>query len=219
MSTQEKHFKYYNSACGNHGEWLNSLGFEQTNNIEDCDVVIFGGGADIDPSTYDEEPGTRTGTSLSREAREKEDFKKGSELGKKFLGICRGHQLLCALAGGKLIQHVTNHSGGDHDIATSDSFTYRTNSIHHQMINPYVLQPKDYKILAWSTKRLSKVYLGAKDTRVWLPVDFKEIESIYFPNINGFGVQYHPEMMYGNHHTGILDWTRKTFLKFFNNEL
>lgn len=218
--SNEKKFKFYASACSEgHGTWLKDLGFEVTSSLEDCDVVIFGGGADIEPETYGEEAGTQTYVSSKREEKEREDFKRGSALGKKFFGICRGHQLLCALAGGKLIQHVTNHSGGDHDIKTSDNFTFRTNSIHHQMINPYPMNPKDYKILAWSSKPLSKVYLGAKDSRVWLPVDFKEIEAIFFPNINALGVQYHPEMMYGPHHTGVLDWTKKTFLRFFNNEL
>jgi gamma-glutamyl-gamma-aminobutyrate hydrolase PuuD len=121
------------------------------------------------------------------------------------------------MAGGKLIQHVSNHSG-DHDIMTSDRLTFRANSIHHQMINPYNLDSKQYKILAWSSRPLSKVYLGGKG-KIWLPVDFKEIEAIYFPQINAMGVQYHPEMMYGHHYDGILDWTRKSFLKFFNNEL
>lgn len=219
MSSGKKPYKYYNSSCHDHGAWLSTLGFEQVNNLEDSDVIIFGGGADIDPSTYDEEQGSRTSSSKSREEQEKKDFELGSTLGKKFFGICRGQQLLCALAGGKLIQHVTNHSGSDHDIVTSDNFTFRTNSIHHQMINPYMLNPKDYKILAWSSKRISKMYLGARDARVWLPYDFKEIESIYFPNINALSVQYHPEMMYSSHHSGVLDWTRKMFLKFFNNEL
>lgn len=218
MSTEKVKLKYYNSACGDHGDWLRNLGFERTDSLKDSDVIIFGGGADIDPATYDDDPGTKTYTSQQREVKEKADFTEGSALGKKFFGICRGHQLLCALAGGKLIQHVTSHSG-DHDIKTADGFTFRTNSIHHQMVNPYVLNPKDYKILAWSSKKLSKVYLGAKDTRVWLPIDFKEIEAIYFPNINALGVQYHPEMMEGSHHSGVLDWTRKTFLKFFNNEM
>jgi putative glutamine amidotransferase len=211
--------KYYVSACSSgHGRWLENLGYDHTTNIEESDVVIFGGGADIEPETYNEEPGTQTYTSAGREKLERQDFQKALSLGKKMFGICRGHQLLCALAGGKLIQHVEGHSG-DHDVTTLDNFTFRTNSIHHQMINPYVLPAKDYKILAWSTKKLSKVYLGAKDKRVWLPVDFKEIEAIYFPNIAAVGVQYHPEMMYGNYHDGILNWTRKIFMKFMDNEL
>lgn len=186
--------KFYASAChGSHGNFLAPLGFEQTGNLEEADVIIFGGGADVEPGTYGEEPGSRTGTSPMREKQEKQDFEIGTKLGKKFFGICRGHQFLTAMAGGKLIQDVSNHAGSDHEITTFDGITVRTNSIHHQMINPYVIKNKsDYKILAWTKRRISKRYLGANDKPVLLPWEFKEIEAIYFPKINALSVQYHP---------------------------
>jgi gamma-glutamyl-gamma-aminobutyrate hydrolase PuuD len=118
-----------------------------------------------------------------------------------------------------LIQHVTNH-GGDHSITTYDERKVRTNSIHHQMINPYVMNNSKYKILAWTTAKISKTYLGPKDKCIQLPWDFKEIESIYYPEINAFGVQYHPEMMYGSKgFEEVINWTQNTFTKFFNNKL
>lgn len=215
-------FKYYASAChSSHGNFLAPLGFESTNNIEEADVIIFGGGADVDPAQYGEEPGSRTHTSEHREEEERRDFEFGKKTGKKFFGICRGHQLLCTLANGKLIQHVTNHAGNEHSIDTYDGLKMRTNSIHHQMINPYVIKnPNDYQILAWSSKRISKSYLGAKDKPVYLPHEFKEIEAIRFPRIKAFSVQYHPEMMFGyKEGEAVVTWTQKMFMKFFNNEL
>jgi gamma-glutamyl-gamma-aminobutyrate hydrolase PuuD len=62
--------------------------------LKEADVVIFGGGADIDPSTYKEEPGSKTYSSPEREKKEKKDFELAIKLGKKLVGICRGHQLL-----------------------------------------------------------------------------------------------------------------------------
>lgn len=222
MIQQKNKFKFYASACGaSHGNFLHSLDFEPTKTIEEADVIIFGGGADIEPGTYKELFGSRTSCSPGREKQEREDFKTGLALGKKFLGICRGHQFLCAMSGGKLIQDVDGHAGSNHFMTTFDGNQIKVNSIHHQMINPYAIKGKsDYKILGWSTKRRSSKYLGAKDKSVLLPYDFKEIEAIYFPKINGIGFQYHPEMMgYGEEYDAALGWTQKNFLKFFNNEL
>lgn len=214
-------YKYYTSACGkSNGNFLVPLGFEYTPNIEESDVIIYGGGADIDPAQYGEEPGTRTYASKEREKEERKDFQIGYKLGKAFFGICRGHQLLCTLAGGKLIQHVNNH-GGEHSINTFDGNEVRTNSIHHQMVNPYTIKdPRNYKILAWTSKRISSKYLGAHDKPVYLPWQFKEIEAIYFPKINAMGVQYHPEMMNGyRDYEAVMTWTQQTFMKFLNKEL
>jgi putative glutamine amidotransferase len=214
-------YKYYTSTCGpSNGHFLEPIGFEHTSNLKDADLIVFGGGADVDPKTYGEEPSTRTWSSPAREKKEKEDFQEGLKLGKKFFGICRGQQLLCSLGGGKLIQDVNNHSGG-HDITTFDGLTFPTNSIHHQMINPYVMGPENYKILAWSTKRRSTRYLGAKDKNVYLPWHFKEIEAIYFPKIRGLGVQYHPEMMYSGSRDAapVIQWTQSIINKLMNNQL
>jgi hypothetical protein len=111
-----------------------------------------------------------------------------------------------------------------HEMSTYDGITVRTNSLHHQMANPYDMNPKDYRILAWSSKRISDRYLGAKDKSVMLPFHFKEIEAIYFPNIKAIGVQYHPEMMWregasAKDREPVMTWTQKTFLRFFHDKL
>lgn len=213
-------YKFYASNTSNgHGNFLEPLGFDSTKNIEEADVVIFGGGADIDPETYGEKPGSRTHISSDQEKREKKDFQFALQNKIKCFGICRGHQLLCSLSGGKLIQHTTGHAGSEHTMDTIDGLRIRTNSLHHQMINPYMMNPKNYKILAWTSKRISRKYLGAGDKSITLPYEFKEIEAIYFPSTNSMGVQYHPEMMYGSKETETaVDWTQKMFMKFFNNQ-
>lgn len=183
--------KYYTSTCGpNNGNFIRPLGYDHTRNIEEADVVIFGGGADIEPSTYGEEPADCTGAHPEREREERHDFRTAQELGIKSFGICRGFQLICALSGGKLIQDVSNHSG-EHEMITYDGAKVVVNSIHHQMINPYNLDQSQYKILAW-TERRSKRYIGARNKSVLLPHDFKEIETAYFPKTNSLGVQWHP---------------------------
>src|ERR1700744_3795301 len=130
-------YKYYNSNSSDHGNFLAPLGFSETKIIEQADIVIFGGGADITPERYGEQPGKRTYCSPAKEKQEVEDFKIAQSLGKKCLGICRGLQLLCTLAGGKLIQHISNHGGCEHTIDTFDGNRVKVNSLHHQMVNPY----------------------------------------------------------------------------------
>jgi putative glutamine amidotransferase len=187
--------------------------------MKDADVVVFGGGADIDPATYNEERSKGTYTNATREAGEKRDFHEALKRGIKMVGICRGHQFLVAMAGGKLIQDVTNHHG-HHATTTYDGLEINCNSIHHQMVNPYEMNPKKYKILAWSTQKLSDYYLGGANKRILLPLQFKEIESIYLPEINALGFQYHPEMMYGRQtRNAAIDWTQNTFIKFFEGKL
>lgn len=213
--------KFYTSTCGkSNGNFIENLGFVHTKNIEEADVIIFGGGADIDPALYGEEPGSSTYISKEREKEERSDFTKALQLGIKMIGICRGNQFLCAQAGGKLIQDVSGH-GGNHNMTTFDGVTMRVNSIHHQMINPYSIKDKkNYTILGWGTERRSDRYLGARDKSILLPWDFKEIESIYFPKIKGLGFQFHPEMMYDRkEYQPAMDWVIKTCSKFFNNEL
>lgn len=215
----KKGLKYYTSACGSHnGNFLKPLGFTSTDKLEEADVIVFGGGADVDPATYKEEEASRTYKSVAREKEEKADFEKGRKLNKFFIGICRGHQLITALAGGKLIQDVSGHAGSDHSMSTYDGLNLRVNSIHHQMVNPYNLKSKDYQILGWSTKRISDRYIGAKDKAMYLPWGFKEIEAIYFPKIRALGIQSHPEMMYSyKEYNPAVEWVQNTFIKIFEN--
>lgn len=214
-------FKVYTSQCGrSNANFLEPLGFTHTDIIESADVVLFGGGADVDPKNYGEEKGSGTYVSEHKEKLERADFAVAQKFGKKCFGICRGFQLLCTLAGGKLIQHVDHH-GGYHKMSTFDGNIVNVNSLHHQMVNPYVLKnSNDYKIIAWTTKRLSSTYLGGSDKPVYLPWEFKEIEAAYFPKIDSFGVQWHPEMMFGSKDADpAITWVQQTFIKFFNNKL
>lgn len=92
--TEEKKYKYYASATSkSHGNWLEPLGFESTDKLEEADLVVFGGGADIEPATYGEKPNSRTYASPQREKQERQDFEKATKLGIKMYGTCRGLNL------------------------------------------------------------------------------------------------------------------------------
>ena len=121
-----------NSVVSYFQQW----GWEIAPTLKDADLVNFNGGADISPSLYGCKPHPSTRSYKERDDYECLVYAKAKKLGKPMSGICRGGQLLNALAGGTMWQHVNNHNG-DHmvkDLMTGDQF--RFNSIHHQMMIP-----------------------------------------------------------------------------------
>jgi gamma-glutamyl-gamma-aminobutyrate hydrolase PuuD len=163
--------------------------------LEKNDVLILWGGEDISPRIYHEKPAVHRGKSFtgappspSRRDRIEQAFaKRAIELGVPMIGVCRGAQLMCSIAGGSLWQHVTGHNSGNHEITTYDGKKLLTNSIHHQMMR---LENTNHKLLAWTTTPRSKVYVNeASDENV----SDIEPEIAYFPLIKTLAIQGHPE--------------------------
>lgn len=169
-----------------------------TNNI---DLLVFTGGADVNPAYYGENIGSNTNINTSRDEEEENLFYRFDYLPK--LGICRGSQFLTALSGGKLVQHVSGHLG-NHDIhlksskshlinGTGKFNTYNITSTHHQMMFPFNLKKENYRIIAWSKRFKSDTYLNGKDEEIKLPSDFVEPEIVYYNNSKSLCIQGHPE--------------------------
>jgi len=74
---------------------------------------VLAGGADLDPALYGAlpEPAT-TGVRPDRDAGEAALLRAAVAADLPVLGICRGMQLMAALAGGRLVQHLDGHRGG-----------------------------------------------------------------------------------------------------------
>lgn len=162
-------------------------------------ALIIWGGEDISPSIYGHELSSKTGAQKEPSIRDRLEMqfaKQAIELGIPIIGICRGAQLMCAVSGGTLIQHVTGHAIiGGHLVVTNDKKEFVTNSVHHQMLNPFKV---DHELLAWCPTKLSRVYIGPNDTLVneAYAKDFKEPEIVWFPKTKALCIQGHPE--YGN---------------------
>lgn len=129
-----------------------------------ADLFLFIGGPDISPALYADKQHPFTITDIARDKKEYEYYKYARKHKIPMVGICRGAQLLCALSGGFIIQHINNHVTAAHSVfckaikndAVRESWT---NSTHHQMMYPYNLKRNNYELYAW-TKQLSTIYEG-----------------------------------------------------------
>lgn len=181
----------------------------------DADIIMFTGGSDVSPKLYGDVPGKFTSSDRCRDEREVAVFKTALAAGKRFLGICRGAQFLTVMAGGKLVQHVTNH-GEPHQIVGHDRagagfgmFKMAVSSTHHQMMNP---DDTEHMLLAWAEGR-SKVYLNGWNEDI-LHCRM-EPEIVWYPKIQGLAIQCHPEIMDFN--SPGVQYCRSLFKEYLSN--
>jgi gamma-glutamyl-gamma-aminobutyrate hydrolase PuuD len=168
--------------------------------IEEAELVLFTGGEDVFPGLYQEPKNERTyyGRIIedfgmpARDYREIMAWQEARALNIPMFGVCRGLQFLTVMNGGKLVQHVDHHTGGDHLLRWIDGTSTTSTSIHHQMCNPFGLPEDEYDVLAVSETKRSNVYLDGFGNDLEMP---SEPEVIYYPKTRSLGVQGHPEMM------------------------
>ena len=161
--------------------------------LDYVDALLLWGGADISPSLYKEQRYFNSGPTepSPRDIFEWSLITEAVKNKKPIIGVCRGAQLLCAYAGGKLVQDVSGHQIS-HKITTHDGKNFLVNSYHHQMMYPYDVE---HELLAFSTIKQSTRYEpeGLEYTSMMRKPSFEEAEVVYFPEINGFAIQCHPE--------------------------
>jgi putative glutamine amidotransferase len=111
--------------------------------LVEYDLIIFSGGEDISPAFYDGSRDLSYGVNPERDKFERETFDYCRQLGKKTLGVCRGHQLINAVMGANFVQDLRFVEGVTHtpwhrlENKTSDLISHFTsvNSLHHQGIS------------------------------------------------------------------------------------
>lgn len=159
------------------------------------DLLLFTGGADVNPDLYGENVGKYTTVNAKRDELERRVFDLYYEIPK--LGICRGSQALTVFNGGRLIQHVEGHTSS-HVMHTKtyeeDYFNaFVITSTHHQMMFPFNMKKNNYDIIAWSKTFRSDTYLNGNNEEIELPTKFVEPEIVYYNNSNSLAIQGHPE--------------------------
>lgn len=163
-----------------------------TDMTEQDSMLVVWGGSDISPKLYNHPQSKTTHPYPERDRSEWALMQRAKDMGIPIIGVCRGAQMLCALAGGFLIQDVRGHAGR-HPAHTVDGTVIQVNSIHHQMMAGYENLP--HELLAWSSTPLSPRYIYKDDQEYLPPNGFVEAEFIYFPEVKGYAIQWHPEMM------------------------
>lgn len=172
--------------------------------LSDDGILVLWGGEDISPRLYKHPRHPTTGPDSGRDLIEVRLANRAIELGIPIIGICRGAQLLCALAGGSLIQDVRGHSG-HHFIVTSTGEQYTVNSIHHQQLYLAEMSKDDYELLAHAeavkqledgTTVFSNLVGNNHQWKDGIPITVEyEPEAVWFPKIKGLAIQWHPEYM------------------------
>jgi gamma-glutamyl-gamma-aminobutyrate hydrolase PuuD len=157
-------------------------------------AFLLWGGTDIHPSLYNQKHHVFSFAPEKPSVRDQWEWQalkycKANSI--PVIGVCRGAQLMCAFAGGRLIQDVSGH-GTSHSMTTNTGEIIETTSSHHQMLDLFNV---NHELIAWSTKNLSDHYYGEhSETPHHIDVrTFKEPEVVYFPDFNGLAIQGHPE--------------------------
>jgi GMP synthase-like glutamine amidotransferase len=163
--------------------------------FDNIDCLVLWGGTDINASFYGQKPHPRNQSRHDKTLDARDTFEKKAVLLCKakdipILGICRGAQLLCAMAGGKLIQDVHGHHSFHH-LTTFDGKEILSNSCHHQMMYPFDVQ---HEMLAWTAQPRSRGHYQGEHFNDDVDMEGKvEPEIVFFPELRGLAVQGHPE--------------------------
>jgi hypothetical protein len=165
--------------------------------LDEADIVCWTGGADVDPSLYNEKNATYHGRPMSGfdTARDDIDLRVFGYAADKYkVGICRGGQLLNVCNGGKMWQHVDKHAGAPHDlIDTTMGQVVRVTSTHHQMMRP---APEGI-VLAYAREAHIKIADGdewdIKKDHVERPEELNDVEVVWYEESKSLCFQPHPE--------------------------
>lgn len=181
-----------------YANWIGPL----VHTMKEAEIVLFTGGEDINPAIYGETPHSTTYFNPDRDKYEIEAYHAAVAQDKFLIGTCRGAQLICALSGGKLVQHLEGHTHPDRCITVVDEEgrQYQTymNSLHHQAMVPGGREGEDYVVYGFTPivdnaprwKNKEETWNNKED------LNNRDLEIVYFPKIRALGIQGHPEMIF-----------------------
>lgn len=158
---------------------------------EAADIVVFGGGSDVNPALYGEEPHPKTHWNTRRDERDMKLYKECLKLGIPMFGICRGSQFLAVMNGYKLYQDIDNHNG-NHAIydKRSGKQIHNVSSVHHQSVIKPSKDDLDFELIASCSKSQVRWYNPILRE---MTGGFRDVEAYFIHSTCCLGVQGHPE--------------------------
>lgn len=170
-------------------EMFKEKGWEKVESISQCDLVVLPGGRDISPAIYSHATNIKTQQpNHDLDQKEISMINVAKKMSRPVVGICRGGQILHALNGGYLFQHVNNHTALQGHNATYLGKQVRVSSSHHQMMG----DPSIGEVLAYSSIATEKEVNKFHKTTGYGEIGY-DIEVMYYPKTNQLSFQPHPE--------------------------
>ena len=166
--------------------------------IEKIDKLLLGGGHDVTPSLYHQEPHeTLQATNLARDEFELALIKEAVRQGKPIFGVCRGMQLLNIAFNGTLYQDLSLHPFQPLPHVQTGSMTKSTHQVtidEDSLLGQFL--PTDYPVNSFHHQTIADV---AGPFQVIALAEDGVIEAIqslafYAPIL---AVQWHPELTRG----------------------
>lgn len=164
-------------------------GFQHAKSLKEATLVVYGGGADVDPVLYGQYPIKECGApNKERDEIEMDIFLEALELELPQLGICRGAQFLNVVCGGELWQHVNNHTQSHFMTDTSSGEKVFVSSTHHQMMK----WNDRMRVIGVCEDPVATLFKDDNETMVG-PSPQPEVEVCAYDADNILCVQGHPE--------------------------
>lgn len=196
-ATPAKRYKVYVVGGGyEYIRMLFNLGYDGAKGLDDADIVLFTGGADVNPEMYGEVCMAKTNFDRLRDDKEQVIYHGALDRGLPMVGICRGGQFLNVMNGGKLWQHVTGHVGSHIMRVELPPFnkgdkrrTLEVTSTHHQMMIP----TPDAIIIGTALEAREK-HAPSYSEIGKLDEKNPDIEVVFYEDTNCLCFQPHPEI-------------------------
>ena len=171
----------------NYRRMFQSFGFDviEEDNDLDPDLVCFTGGEDVSPELYGDKKHQYTYSNPHRDAREIDLFEQYLDIPK--VGICRGGQFLNVMNGGRMYQHVQNHTRNHMLIDSGTGLRIPVTSTHHQMFMPH-----ENAIIIATAQELGRREWYDRQ-RANEDVSNMDYEVLFYEDTNSLCFQPHPE--------------------------
>lgn len=188
------------------------LGHREVLSMDQADLVVFTGGADVTPSLYHAAKHRTTGNDPRRDDVEIKYFDKAVERELPMVGICRGGQFLNVMSGGAMYQDVEKHCG-PHEITDLESGeTVLVSSTHHQMMKP---SPEGI-LVASSTLGGGREWFDGQIFKK--DISDEDIEVVFYPHTRALCFQPHPEFV-GEIYTGMVRYFETCLKRYIYEEI